>query len=431
MRISYEKWNGLFVLSVLIYIIIQAAFPGIEKKILWGEFFVLLAALSVLKIRFNPRGYQKYILAFVSIWMLVFPLYGIFISKIYSEMDFNPFYLIRHAVFFYYAIFFFFAFKYAPLIVEHLKNYAKLLVVFVPVTPFLFGSSIGFPPLFGWMLMGVAKRFEKRSYFYLTLLIVCGLLFYGSGGGTGKVLMAFLVGFIAANYIASLWTKFVPSRLSRVLIVSVFVFFIFFAVKFIIHLYQLTTMLALLGDSISSLAPMSRDFNTDLSGLWRPVLWSHLYGRFMEYPWGIGLGTPLFEKWLDGFVMLHLYKEGENYVQGAHNSFVTFIARLGIPCLVLFTMTGFYLLKMTNEVLKRFRYQPFNTRDSRVLSSALLAFVFTCICSSFNVLLESPLYAGGFWFSFGLFTRLFGDYLLIESPVKVAVSPMILSGDLA
>ena len=166
-----------------------------------------------------------------------------------------------------------------------------------------------------------------------------------------------------------------------------------------------------MGLTLGVLNKMSTNLYTDGGGFWRLTLWSHLYGRLLDHPWGLGLGTPLFENWLDGFVLLHLYKPGENYIQGAHNSFVTFVARLGLPALLLFSFLFFYIAKITRDAFYKIDFKPFDTEEGRLLLAALFAFVPTLLEANFNVCLESPLYASIFWFSFGLFIRIAGDLI--------------------
>lgn len=407
---AYQQWERRLVLAILFYMVAQNCFPFLEKYTLWGEFFVFFSAFAILKLPYTSTVYHNRFLFMMWVWVLLFPVYGIFIAKMNWEKEFNVVFLARHLVFFYYAVFFFFSFKYADLIVQYLKKYGVLLLIFIPVFNIFFGSNaVGFSALYGLLLMGVSQRFPgKRAYFFALSLIIF-IFLVGIEGGTGKVDLGFLLGFIALNAVASVWTKFIPSVVSRIFLWGLFAAGLILGFQFISRFYALTSQMAAMGDSISSLAAVSQDLGTDLSGLWRPVLWSHLYGRFLKHPWGVGLGTPLFERWLDGFVMLHLYKPGENYVQGAHNSFITLVARLGIPALIFFSFMFFSASKLAKTVLKRLEFHPFKTKEGRLLSGALLGFLFIIVGASFNVALESPLYAGAFWFSFGLFARLFGD----------------------
>ena len=43
---------------------------------------------------------------------------------------------------------------------------------------------------------------------------------------------------------------------------------------------------------------------------------------------------------------------------------------------------------------------------------SIVAFIVVVIQAMFNVVIETPLYAALFWFSFGLMTRLVGDFVV-------------------
>lgn len=406
------KLERQFVLCILFYIVVNSLFQQFERMFFWGEFFVILTTFLILKIPYTPKKYQTELLIIVLTWVFLFPLYGLWVSTTFWPQVLEPFYLFRHAVFFYYCVFFFFAFKYAHLILFYLKKYTTLLMVMVPFAAVTQQTNtVSFPPLIGLMLMGAAQREERSFFSHRALPIAFASLLFFTGAGTNKFILALYLGYFGLNFIARFWTRIMPSQINRILLIIFFGLGITLCIRFLSGFHELTSQMALLGDSIATLETISKEHYTDLSGYWRLVLWSHLYGRFMEHPWGLGIGTPLFADWLDGFVMLNLWKPGENYIQGAHNSFITFIARFGIPGLILFSFMFYYVVRLSLNVFRKFGFQPFKTKESRLLSGAFLAFVSMCITVSFNVALESPLHAGTFWFSFGLFTRLFGDFL--------------------
>lgn len=405
---SYEL-EQIFIWAVLCYLILQSAYPLLEKRYYWGEFFALGCACFLFRFPFREKGYDKHLIFLVLIWMLLFPVYGILISRLFWHNVFESIFLIRHAPFFYYSIFFFFAYKYAETTVKYMAKLAlPTIALLVPLT---FQSYLaGMPGLNGLLLLGINERYpEKKKYYHWAFFFIFLTLLRGMGGGTGKVLIGFFVSFFLLYLIGPYYRCFVPKMLrisfTYILVLLLIGFFLWLMERF----GDMTTQMALMGDNITSMDTMTEDFHTDTNGFWRPTLWSHLYGRFLKHPWGIGLGTPLFEYWLDGFVMLHLYKPGENYIQGAHNSFVTFMARMGIPAVCLFSLLFYWIAKLANRVFANPHFDLFQSYQGRKLTASFIGFFSMVILSSFNVMLESPLYAALFWFNFGLFTRLFGD----------------------
>lgn len=416
-------------MATLFQILANIFFPLIEKATLWGEAFVVLIALSFLITPISANRHQKPILFAVFIWTFLLPIYGTVISQIYWPPYFEPYYLIRHAVFFYASIFFFFAFHYAPAIVAALQRWSKFLVFYTPFAIFFFGDfHAGAVPILGLMLVGLSKFKSDRRPFLAGYVAAAIILLVSRGSGTNKYIFAFYLAIPFLMPLARFWTTWFPPLFRKICVWLFAAIFVTVALQLIHAFYEMTSQMALLGETIANLAPLTEEYHTDLGGFWRLVLWSHLYGRFLDFPWGVGLGTPLFEHWLDGFVMLHLQKPGENYVQGAHNSFVTLITRLGVPGLILLSAMFYQFLKLARKAFAKLDFRPFHSREGRLLVAVLLAFGSIIISASFNIVLESPLSAGNFWFCFGLFTRLFGDCIEksdlpvgTQAPVKKAV----------
>lgn len=404
-----RRLESYFILAFLCYIFMQAIYPNLERRYYWGELFTLCGIFFLLRLPYREEGYGKHLVFLVLIWIFFFPVYGILISKLFWNDVFDKIFLVRHAVFFYYSVFFFLAYKYSPLLVKHLDRLTVPLLFIVPFIT-LFWGNFGVHPIYGFLLMAVSQHFPHKNRLYHCLLFyIFFTLVLNRDGGTAKFLLLGFLSFFALNFAAPLWKKHLPPLARRLLIYFLGLSMAFLFFHALSKFCNLTTQMALLGDSITSLDETSRSLHTDLNGLWRPILWSHLYGRFLKHPWGLGLGTPLFETWLDGFMFLHLYRPGENYVQGAHNSFITLFVRLGIPCIVLFSLLFYYSARLTLQVFSSLNFRPIRTPEGRLLTGCFLSILFITINASFNVVMESPLNAGIFWFSFGLFARLFGD----------------------
>ncbi|MDO8526157.1 MAG: O-antigen ligase family protein [Deltaproteobacteria bacterium] len=414
-----SKLKQYLVSLVLLYLFIQGIFPNIERFTLWGEMFVLLTFYLVYNMSLDVRSEQKQILLLIYLWAFLFPVYGLLMAVIYQPATFAFIYFLRHLVFFYYCVFFFFAFKYGDLICLYFKKWRFYLMGFVFwCVLFEGGNAVSFSPFLGFLLICVSEFKKKRDkhIFYIIFCLILVTMFVSSGQGTNKLILLSYFGFVFFQFFARFWTKWIPPKVNRIFIIVVVISFGIFFVKYISYFNHMTTQLAALGQNIAALELMSEENHTDLGGFWRLVLWSHLYGRFLDFPWGLGLGTPLFSNWLDGFVMLHLNKPGENYVQGAHNSFITLIARMGIPALVFFMALFYCVLRMSIKSFRKMNFRPFQTTRGRALSGSFLALISITISCSFNVVLESPLYAGAFWFTLGLFTRLLGDFANDKPP---------------
>lgn len=402
------KWEDMLIAGVLFYVLVQSLFGFLERAFFWGELFVLLSFLCIFKVQYNSRSRQKPMLFMIYLWLLFFPIYGLLVSRYFNNAEFDTLFYLRHLSFFYYAAFALFAFKYAPKIIHYVKKMG--LLIFLPLLFGILFSDAGLclPISLGFLLMAMSVK-EKKIFYYLSFAFALFTLSLSTGSGTNKFILLMYILFVVLNEAAHFIMKYVPAILTRVLTILITIAIILFFIRYLSSFYEFTTQSALLGLSIANLEQTSQNFGTDLGGFWRLVLWSHLYGRFLENPLGLGLGTPLFAQWLDGYVALHLDVPGENYVQGAHNSFITFIARMGVPALVYFSFLFFYITSMSLVIFRKLKFRPFQTSEGKLLSSVFLTLIAMCISSSFNVLLESPIYASGFWFFLGLFVRLFGD----------------------
>jgi len=143
-------------------------------------------------------------------------------------------------------------------------------------------------------------------------------------------------------------------------------------------------------------------FETDLdrNAIWRLMLWSYLLStRFIYSPLcGIGFGTKLLDRedtdlfWLGSPDDTHL-----EYTLGTHNSFLFVLIRFGIVGIIPLVMI--YRLIFEKPILEK---EGYNIR----LASAH-SFLFISNSAAFNVILESPLYAGTFWILLGIFVESF------------------------
>ncbi|WP_243390558.1 O-antigen ligase family protein [Raineya orbicola] len=146
----------------------------------------------------------------------------------------------------------------------------------------------------------------------------------------------------------------------------------------------------------------------DGNSTWRLILWYRLtVDEFPRNIWGLGFGTPLipYKKGADT-ADSDYNDEHDAHVIGAHNTYVTLLARLGI--LYIFVLYGIYTI-----VFKEFyRFRAYYVAHQEY--SFFIAFFTISIIGLFNLVLESPIYAGLYWFFLGtvaksIFNRQFAN----------------------
>lgn len=139
----------------------------------------------------------------------------------------------------------------------------------------------------------------------------------------------------------------------------------------------------------------------DNNATWRLMLWIYLFNEvFLNNPiFGIGFGTPLFDLAnVPAFITSDDGSRFTEYTLGTHNSFFFVSLRLGSIGLLLITLIHCQLFARAIKSLKTNQDKLANSITlSLILASAM--FVNSAL---FNVVLESPLYAGNYWFTMGL-----------------------------
>lgn len=141
-------------------------------------------------------------------------------------------------------------------------------------------------------------------------------------------------------------------------------------------------------------------FNLDQNSSWRLIFWYRLVVEaFPTTLVGIGLGTPLLPYHpVVTTTDLGYPDEYIAHVIGAHNSFITLYARLGLLAIVFLTMIYHRALK---EFFRFKSYYLTNRNDGGIF----LAFVAITVVALFNLVIESPTLASLYWFSVGLVAR--------------------------
>jgi len=139
----------------------------------------------------------------------------------------------------------------------------------------------------------------------------------------------------------------------------------------------------------------------DVNSIWRIMLWAYMIShQFLENVFfGIGFGSKMF---LIGSSPEFIYFYNENsalindreYTLGLHNSFLYILIRFGIVGL-------FFVVLMYINIFYRFFKSYAHSKDNLDLA-IFLSFVLISISASFNVVLESPLYASTYWIIAGM-----------------------------
>lgn len=139
---------------------------------------------------------------------------------------------------------------------------------------------------------------------------------------------------------------------------------------------------------MNSNALLAVDGNTT----WRLVLWKQvIVDNFPSNIFGIGFGTPMFKYFpVEDFAKINSLP----YVLGAHNSYVYLFGRLGICYVIL----AFFIYR---TVFKEY----FAQKNYYYISNEIFlfwSFFAVSIIALLNPVLESPIFAAGYWLILGL-----------------------------
>jgi hypothetical protein len=417
----------------VLYLGIQATFQWIERDLYWGEMFALLLLPAIGCVRYHHPGQKRMIqMAYFMLFML--PVYGILYTLLYWGDEYQTYFLLRHLAVFHYIIFFFAAYKHAEKFITVFTRFfwVPFLLIIpgllrIPLLSYPYASFglIGVPVLLAWCYLGYLHRCRSPRASLAGLLAYVTVIALLSLRSTNVMTIAMLLLLLPAVRFLRYWHQLVPLRVRRFALGSALV----------LILVGGGTMLHFLGKELQenilykidimsipetaglNLGQMQDTYQTG-SAMYRLSLWATYFNRFVEHPLGIGVGTKAFEASLVKVIPLGLDLnpdlEYQTYTVGAHNSFFTFLARFGIVFLIPFGVCAVVLTRMMSGYWRSCRYSPLSTAESRMVFGGIVAFLAVLIQASFNMVVETPLYAALFWFSLGLMTRLLGDYLAGE-----------------
>lgn len=413
-----SRLHKIIAAALLFYLVFQAFFSFLERWFFWGELLIGITCIPLLTCEYRHK-IQKHILIAIYIWIFLLPAYTIWISVNYWSEDLKWYYLFRHLSAFYYAFFFLLAYKYCYSLISLGSKYWYLLVPFIGF--FFLNSGISSTILMGIIFLFCANRFSSKKSFLTGLILMFLVIFFRGHGAAG--LFSALV-FAATPFLMFVAkslklprTSFLLKWTSRILVLSV-VFVLFLgAFKFMDFIYDLIA----LDLKLDSFDTMDVPFGADANTYWRLVFWSYLLEKFWQFPYGIGIGTPIFGDELIHFMNLAI-GTNEAYVLGAHNFFIASLVRVGVIFAFYFTFVSQRFFTLITGYLQCLSGSIFSTRESRLAIASLAAFGIALAQAGVNVVLWSPLNAAYFWVTFGFMVRIFGDQQVVLQPDRHAAT---------
>lgn len=401
-------------LLVLIYLVMQGFYPDMERRLFWGEMLSLPIFFATFRTAYASHE-QKEMIRFVHLWIFLIPMYGAWVTLVFWKDVYNPYYFWRSLVPFYYAVFFFLAYRWGPEILGLLRRYRHIVLIFALALVVNKAVSIGPSMALGLLWLGAQYKNRSRRFFWLTYALLGSLFLLRGQGGSIKITLLMLVAAPLLIRIGRWWADFQPPFVSK------------FTFKFLVlGLLLLSAVGAsfLLGDIHRYMAAGQTQMAYTIEGiegeseftnenaLWRLFMWVYVLGQFWEHPQGVGLGTPLLG---DDMGKFFGWGEGDfeemQFALGAHNSFLTLLGRFGIVALLFFFLAA---IPLGQSVKRLFQTKQSSNRwdDEWYLAfGSLIVFLIAFVQAFFNMVIETPLYAAHFWFTLGLFVRLSGDYI--------------------
>lgn len=357
---------------------------GLERSIYINEIFsalgacILIAALSSRK--FKDTEHSSLILMLVSYGAISFSI------GYYENTEATLYQKSRTLPIIYSSLCFFVG--YYVIYGELKRPYFSRLMSIMALPLLTLGALIGgklSPPSTATLLLSTTTK-SRRNFYIATILFILAiefiqqLLFSNSDGSSTITAMA---AFCITMY---KFKQKVFKVIRSINTTGVFISILFFAL------------------SLKLLANMHNDFfvqgfsyfgdNLDVNSIWRVMFWAKTIDNLSAINWifGIGLATPLFNE-MDP-ANLFIIASAPNaldrpYTLGLHNSLLTYLVRLGAIGLL-------FLLCIIINILKSLARHNDTKTEMLFVSLCLIL-----IPALFNVVLESPLYAGQFWIILG------------------------------
>jgi hypothetical protein len=367
---SKRGWLALGVATAALAFVGYLIFPGVfERRLFVNEWFSALGFLIVLRnsglLRWR-KGIHNAVLVFIGMGLVV-ALVSLFRSPHWYAYVLN-------SVIVYSAFAYFFGrwlYQHRSLFLETLTGPIGGVIVLIGLIP-SFYDKWAFPIVLPFLLWGFFRRNEAA---WLIAISVVGLYIAVTYRVATAAMAALVTGGLLVIRAGGL---FYCALIGGTVVLAATL------VAYSPWLGQMDTM------DFQHAVRLHPDFALDHNTVWRFLAWyESLVIGFPGNLWGIGFGARLYN---------HVYLPPEfgligPYATGAHNSFVTLIARMGIWVVPLFL----YLYFQVVGVYYRYRQVLMQSGEAAfVVSFAAISAV-----TLFNVVLESRLLAGAYWLLLG------------------------------
>jgi len=391
---------------VIVYLTGQSFYPEFERSIFWGEIFLLILLISNIHLVYRFKSNARPYLVFCFYFIFVLPVIALLLGL--NDDAFRWFFALRHWTYFGYALFFFFAFKYAHTFIMVINKLWPMFPILIGMTFFMEDKSvIGGSFIIGMLLIGIASSTKFRRFFIpfaLLITLLMPIVFPSSSNIILSILLPILL-MVSIWYRKSWRRYFYKTKLLKKMVITV----LLFVMMAYVGLGVFAQQNQLLHRSSFSELVVAFDGIEDVNAVWRLAYWGVALSRLAEKPFGIGIGTPLIPVGSNKALAIgdSENREVAEYVVAPHNSLLTFVVRCG----PFFTIPFLFLLWHLVSLLQvSITGCGINRAGGTQLLAALMFAVIAIVEASFNVVVESPLYAAAFWSALGIWVRLALDW---------------------
>lgn len=298
----------------------------------------------------------------------------------------SMYYYLRNSVIVYSMFTFFSGFyllKYLGGFIAWIRNILRYYIgifLFIPL-PLTFYERYGISVLF-------PSLFKNASYRFLPLLLICMNIIYAYTykTATAAMIAAFLfLIFISTGY------KFFRQTIT-IGIIAIAIIFIYLQPNLTLIKNQFSPRNT---KAIQEVMQSNYLLTIDGNTTWRLVIWNQIVvDNFPANLFGLGFGTKILK-----YYPIEDYKKLSTlpYVMGGHNSFIYLFGRLGIIYLLI-------IIAVYSKVFKEYFYHKQYYYSYNQVYVFWSFFVIT-VMALFNPILESPMFASGYWMLLGFVAR--------------------------
>ncbi|MCU0437702.1 MAG: hypothetical protein MUC49_07275 [Raineya sp.] len=380
-------------LIFVIFILYGLNYDVFEKKFFFNEILSLVGLVLFFKYSLKKKGIL--IIPKSGILRLIFVFWTVcifhFIISIFTKT--NWFFYFRSSVLFYASFVFFIGFYWKDDFTTFIKKIRLLFTIIIfsliptahptPLGRFMdrYSASIFF------------AFFFKRNNFIISIIILILNFLYAYFYQSLTVTLIGIILFIVVNI--RFYNHF------RFLFISGLTAFLglFLYLTPYFPLYKEGSTGHHLFGNLHYVYQHNRILQVDVNSSWRMVFWYRIVvEEFPQNIVGLGFGTPLLP-YTEGKKTAESIHDDEHdaHTTGSHNTFITVFVRLGI----VFLFIIYYLYTI---ILKNFyRYKQYYIQNNDIIF--FIGFFAISIIGLFNPTLETPTYAGSYWFFLGLVAK--------------------------